>query len=604
MSKVNNIKGGVTVINKSESDVQKAESGVLGSNSFAPEDAFTGLYYSVGKSSIIIAPPYIPSSLMQLVPKNNTLNQCITAMEVNIDGTGAEIVPETADTKDDEKRKGEIEAFFKEPYPEVSMVTMRRELRRDLEITGNAYIEVLRNIAGEVIFIRRVPSLHMRICRLSKPVTVPKTVIRAGKEFTVNVSVRERPYAQMVGSRVVYFREFNSSRKLDKTSGEWAAKGKKLSASKEATEVIHLTVIKDSLTPYGIPRWVNQTPSVLGSRKAEVHNLDFFDSGGLPPVLITVSGGQMIEGTRKALESYLNGSKDKHRAAIVEAYTSGGAVGSAGNVKINVEQFGSAKVNDSMFENYDERCEERVRGSFRLPPIFVGKALAYNFATAQASYLVAEAQVFEPEREEFDTIMNVTLMKALGADGLVYKSNPIKSNNVDSQLKAIGMASGNGVTKQSTVDALNGVADLNLEFDEQQAKAEQNAAKALADAANKQAVPPQGGQPVDPNANPTKKKPPKGASVKNTNDKVKKADGFSILELADKWAAVAEGEHDFSQDELLVMKGTIENYTPSESVMFYNTVAAKVFPGMKEDPAGAMEMVECLADMNCGCPAH
>ena len=38
-------------------------------------------------------PPFEPNVPLNLVQTNNILNQCIEAMEVNIDGTGHEFVP-------------------------------------------------------------------------------------------------------------------------------------------------------------------------------------------------------------------------------------------------------------------------------------------------------------------------------------------------------------------------------------------------------------------------------------------------------------------------------------------------------------------------------
>lgn len=49
--------------------------------------------------------------------------------------------------------------------------------------------------------------------------------------------------------------------------------------------------------------------------------------------------------------------------------------------------------------------------------MFIGKAADYNFATAYTAYMVAEAQVFLPERDEFDNNMiNATIVKALGVE--------------------------------------------------------------------------------------------------------------------------------------------------------------------------------------------
>ena len=169
---------------------------------------------------------------------------------------------------------------------------------------------------------------------------------------------------------------------------------------KRGSELLILGINPDVTTPYFLPRWINQLPSVIGSRAAEEQNLQFLDAGGLPPAIVFIQGGTLIKDTSDQLRMYLSGlNKNKNRAVVVEVQSVSGSLDAAGKVDVKVERFGSAQSQDSMFTNYDEVTEEHVRVGFRLPPLFLGKAVDYNFATAQTSYMVAEAQVFLPERD-------------------------------------------------------------------------------------------------------------------------------------------------------------------------------------------------------------
>ena len=183
--------------------------------------------------------------------------------------------------------------------------------------------------------------------------------------------VRERSYVQKVGAEYIYFREFGSSRDINKKTGQWS--DTKLAVLERGNEIIHLIVNKAANSPYGVPRWINQVPSVIGSRGAEELNIDFFKSGGIPPAIVFIAGGYMGATVRKQLENIFNAPSNKSvRGAVVEVQPSGGSIDKENKPEIQVERFGESSKDDSMFETYDEKCERRTRKSFRLPPLFVG----------------------------------------------------------------------------------------------------------------------------------------------------------------------------------------------------------------------------------------
>ena len=582
-----------------------------------PDDSFFGSYTTQGGSSgiSVIEPTFKPGVLRALTTNNNVLSQCIEIMEVNCDGTGhsIELIP---GMKENEEEKKRLEAFFDEPYPNRSMISIRRDLRCDLEATGNGYLEMIRNLAGDVIMMNHLPSDDIRLVRYDDPVMVTRTIDRGGKEVDVKIRARERRFVQLINGKKTYFKEFQASRELDRDTGVWAEEGKKLPIQKRASELLHFTMIKEAKTPYGVPRWINQLPSILGSRKAEEFNLDFFDSGGLPPVLVVVQGGYLGEGVKEALQAHLSGpSSSKHRAAIVEAISSSGSLDSSGSVKVTVERFGAERMQDAMFQNYDKNAEEHVRAAFRLPPLFTGKAQDYNFATALTGYMTAEAQVFGPERIEFDERM-WWVIRALGVKNYVFKSKPMTLTNTTDQLKAIELSLTNKLVEgEATVLALNNLTGLHLKYEAPPEEPEPATKPNIDPITN---LPYQ--NPVQP-VHPNDPRHLKATGGKFTPDKViphpeankpnkapvtprtivgsapvsegqllnsRKVDSTSIVKLVDKWANVLglSGQCTLTQDEVITVKSEVSSLSGDDQKLFNEILAAKSLVEVGHDLEG------------------
>lgn len=441
---------------------------VIESSSDISESTEVFTYDTTTGAGLALKPPFPPTTLQKLPQLNNTLLQCIEAMEVNIDGTGHEFVPLNDDIEMDEKEIQIATDFFNEPFPQTGFMPIRRELRRNVESTGNAYLEVITNISGEVLGLRSLNPRWVRLGPLSAATTLTKKMTRGGKELDFTYFGRERcfVYSPVMGTHL-YFNEFGNTQTLHNKSGAWTEAGSTLdNPSDTAGFIIHMKMNDDVFSDYGVPRWVNQMPSVLGSRKAEEQNLEFFDAGGIPSAIVFVKGGTLAVGSSEQLKNYLEGKgKTKGRAVVVEAISTSGSLDSAGSVDISVERFGSETQKDSLYANYDKACEEHVRLAFRLPPLFIGKAQDYNYATASVAYQVAEAQVFKPERDDFDDLINRTIMKALGFKTIKFRSNPLTIKDIANQLKALELLIP-VVEAKDIVDEVNTLTDINLPYKE------------------------------------------------------------------------------------------------------------------------------------------
>ncbi|QIG66810.1 capsid portal protein [Rhizobium phage RHph_TM16] len=448
------------------------------SNAKETEDQFKNYYIggSAGQQYAVIKPPYNFDQLWRLTQENNALLPCIDAYVTNIDGTGYTLTADDKKPEDDDNDPDlkKLWAFFNEVWPGESFQLVRKKLRRDRHSVGNGYLEIIKNLMGQITFMRHVDAKTMRIVALDEPVPVTKEFDRWGEKVEVTSYIRERRFAQItnMGGQVIYFREFGSTRHLSKTTGKWESATNRVEIADRATEIMHFVDVPDATSPYGVPRWITQLPSVLGSRKAEEFNMDFFDNGGIPPALVVLQGGSLSNKTRQAIESmmFVKAAK-KQRLMVVEAEPNGGSLDNPGNVRVTVERFGTERQNDSMFEKYDDKCEQRVRRSFRLPPIFVGASSDYNFATAYASYTVAEAQVFRPEREDFDEAISIKLIPALLKTERVYRmrSLPLQIQEATTKLEATKIARDTGyVSPETIIMAVNEFAGLNMKIETSQ----------------------------------------------------------------------------------------------------------------------------------------
>lgn len=430
------------------------------------------MYYATAAgddSPTALRPPYNPDQLIYQVENSNAVSPCIDVMEANIPGTGWSLMPYDADaTPPDgaDKTKERIETFFSEVWPRVSLTEARRQMRRDEETTGNTYLEVIRNNGNEIVALRPMNSSNTRLVALDDPVQRKVTLGSGEYARTVTMSVRERRYMQVASSgKKVYFREYGSSRELDKDTGKWQTS--KPPVGKRATEVLHFGINSRGDDPYFVPRWIGQVPSVVGSRKAEEQNLSFFNSGGVPPLAIFIKGGTGAEDLTSAIRQFMSGTARETNRALVVHVDGGGTLEKENSVSVDVEKFGDTVQDDAQFQEYDANNEKRVRRSFRLPGLFLGMADSYSFANAVAAYTVTEAQVFDPERDREDEVFNSTIMRELDPDQYWrLRSSPLTIKDMANHLKGLGLAKALGVQPEALIEELNDLYGMDLPVNE------------------------------------------------------------------------------------------------------------------------------------------
>lgn len=414
----------------------------------------------------VLPPPYDPFQLSVLVETSSILDQCIDVMEVNIDSFGYELKASLAD-EDMEKlmngsTKAEIDGewqmlmnFFKYCNRTMSYIQLRRRLRRDYELAGGMFIEVLRNqLTNRITGLEWLPNHSMRICRIDPYFTdyLSRRKISDTEIEECGDKIKFRRYVQMreKQKKPTWFKEFRDPRIMDAETGfrakvvrDKTGKIKDVIPEKGdgdgrngfevekflngrmklATEIIYMPNYHSTRTlPYGSPRWIGNLISVMGSRASEEVNLQYFDNKTVPPGMLLVSGGKLTENAvdriTNHIKEHVKGSKNFHSILVVEA-DSGNRnpnLPAPPNPSLQWVPMTDAQHRDGLFQGYDQNNIDKVISSFRFWSGYVARTKEINVATAEVARQISEEQVFQPERDAFDSMINRMLLVEMGVN--------------------------------------------------------------------------------------------------------------------------------------------------------------------------------------------
>jgi hypothetical protein len=152
---------------------------------------------------------------------------------------------------------------------------------------------------------------------------------------------------------------------------------------------------------------------------------------------------------------------------FIEARSDDDLAGTDGKMpvpKLELKPLRDAQQDDALFQNYEEAGEQKIRSSFRLPPLFVGRSQDITFASAQTSYEVAEGQVFGPERRQFDALMDLHVLGSYDAKYWGFRSQQAKITDPTAVVDAMRVFDTLGAMTPNIAIALaNEYFDLQLE---------------------------------------------------------------------------------------------------------------------------------------------
>lgn len=394
----------------------------------------------------IITPPYRIEDLQQIRENSTILGQCIDAYKRNIAGFGHEMQYKQNDIEETPEMKSEWTYIDTEVIPFFSFEKPFKEILEtaidDRETTGNGYVEVIRSMDKKPAELVNMLPQYMKVTRKDdKPQEV--TYLINGK--TIKRKKLFRRYVQEVGTAKIYFKEFGDPRFLNKETGEF---GDISFGPKDATEVLHLKIGNG---PYGIPRWVSHVVHMVGARKAEELNLRYFKQGRHIPMAIMLKNGILSEESEQQITEYVSnveGEDNQHKYLLLQVEPAEeGVVGDTPpQVDIELKSLADILQNDALFLEYDDKSRQKVQSAFRLPDIYVGYSRDFNRATADAAREITEEQVFEPERNSLEFIINNILLLPYELKHVYVNLRKPEISNTEDMVKMLDVLSKYGGT--------------------------------------------------------------------------------------------------------------------------------------------------------------
>lgn len=363
----------------------------------------------------IIEPVYSHKDLLKIFHSSTILRECVDAYVTNIEGYGYDLEycgPEgQQESRAATNEKYRIDRLMGTLTSDGRPLKDHRENSRvDKELLGARCFEVIRDLAGRVVAFDHVEACSVKMTTKDKE-EVATEVTDPVTGTTRPVTRRFRRFVQIdaeTGKRT-YFKEFGDPRTINPANGEV---DNSISVEDEATELYYEAIYSPG-TPCGVPRWAGAIPSLLGSREAEMVNLNFFRDNAIPALAVLVSGGALTEESFEKIDQYITGVRgaaSMNRIVVMEAVSDGAEAaaidGSLPAPKIDIKPMLSERQHEGLFQDYIKEGERKSRQSFRLPPIYVGSAEEYNRASAFASMLTADQQVFVPERMAWDEMFD------------------------------------------------------------------------------------------------------------------------------------------------------------------------------------------------------
>lgn len=336
--------------------------------------------------------------------------------------------------------KGRLNSFFGHVNPLETFIKLRRATRQEKELLGNSAWEVIRTDVNDptskITDIYHVPFRNLRLIRSDPLPTMSKVRIRKDAIHfdVIEVPRHFRRYVRILPNTRIYYKELGDHRVTSRFSGRRYETQEKMREEEgkqiqQATELAH-DQVRSPMSVYGVPRWIGELISVLGSRSSEEVNLLYFENKAIPPMVLLVSGGRVsessIERIASHIEEQIKGKSNFWKILILEGLPADADVGDtehSGKMRMELKPLMKELPQDALFQEYDANNQIKIGRAFRQPSLLTGDTRDMNRSTAEVAKALAEEQVYQPERDDFDAFMNRHILPSLMAHFWLFKTN-------------------------------------------------------------------------------------------------------------------------------------------------------------------------------------
>jgi PBSX family phage portal protein len=331
----------------------------------------------------VITPPYNLYELANFYDTSFANHAAIDAKVENVVGLGyrfdttdrTNLRFETADDpaavdrarKRIERAKIELRDWIESLNDDDSFTKTMEKVYTDVQATGNGYIEIGRTVAGEIGYVGHIPATTIRVRRLKDG------------------------YVQVIGPKVVYFRNFA------------ATNPNPLTDDPRPNEIIHIKEYSPLNTFYGVPDIIAAMPSLIGDQLASQYNIDYFQNKAVPRYIITLKGAKLSADAEDKMFRFLQtGLKSQsHRTLYIPL------PGDQDHTKVefNMQAIENG-IQDGSFKEYRKQNRDDILIAHQVPISKLGGSDSAAIAAAISQDRTFKEQVSRPAQSHLEKIVN------------------------------------------------------------------------------------------------------------------------------------------------------------------------------------------------------
>ena len=294
-----------------------------------------------------------------------------------------------------ERAKVEVNEWFESLNSDESMTSTFMKVWTDYESTGNGYLEIGRTVNGEIGYVGHIPATTMRVRRL-----------RDG-------------YIQIIGNKVVYFRNFGAKNINPITSDP------------RPNEIIHIKQYSPLNSFYGVPDILAAIGALQGDLLASQYNIDYFTNKGVPRYIVTLKGAKLSEEAEDKMFRFLQTSLkgQNHRTLYIPLP----ADSDTNKVEFKMEAVESG-TQEASFNEYRIRNRDDILVAHQVPLSKIGGGDSAQIAAALSQDRTFKEQVARPAQRNFEKVINKIIKEKTDIVELKFKELTLTDEIAQSQI--------------------------------------------------------------------------------------------------------------------------------------------------------------------------
>lgn len=334
-------------------------------------NAYKKTSVKTAKGGDVIEPPYDIEELANLYTYNGFHQKCINLKAAITAGMGFEIVSSgknSINKSDDEYRR--LNSFI-ENHITGTGVTFTETLinfQTDYEIFGHAFLEVARNMKGEISSVYHLPAMDIRFIDKENHLTA----------------------VQLNDEDSVEFSPFNKTKQ-------------------GTNEYLMLKSYNPKNRFYGVPDYLGSAAGIILDRYAAGYNIKRFENNAIPETIITIKGTVLSREAKEKIKQFftnnVKGFANAGRSLILETEDE--------NSSIEIKTL-TSEIKDASYRNLRMDTRDEIMAAHGIPKRLIGIAEPGGLGGAnegKTQLKVFQECLIEPRQRRLEFLLNEHLVK-------------------------------------------------------------------------------------------------------------------------------------------------------------------------------------------------